>query len=34
VVPEDEFDDDIDDAGEPESTGTEITDRPDQNRLN
>ena len=34
VVPEDEFDDDIDDAGEPESTGTEITDSTDQNRLN
>jgi preprotein translocase subunit YajC len=34
VVPDDEFDDDIDDAGEPESTATEITDRPDQNRLN
>ena len=30
---DDEFDDDIDDAGEPESTATEITDSTDQNRL-
>jgi preprotein translocase subunit YajC len=34
IVEDDEFDDDIDDAGEPESTGTEITDSTDQNRLN
>ncbi len=32
VTPDDEFDDD-DDAGEPESTATEITDGSDQNRL-
>jgi preprotein translocase subunit YajC len=34
IVEDDEFDDDIDDAGEPESTATEITDQQDQNRLN
>lgn len=34
IVEDDEFDDDdIDDAGEPESTATEITDNKDQNRL-
>ena len=32
--PDDEFDDDIDEAGEPESSATEITDSTDQNRLN
>ncbi len=31
ITPEDEFDDD--DAGEPESSATEITDSSDQNRL-
>ena len=30
----DDLDEDTDDALEPESTATEITDRPDQNRLN
>jgi preprotein translocase subunit YajC len=34
ITPDDEFDDDADDAGEPESTATEITDTRDQNRLN
>ncbi len=35
IVEDDELDDDIDDAGEPESTATEITDNStDQNRLN
>ena len=34
VADDDDFDDDTDDAGEPESTATEITDTPDQNRLN
>lgn len=33
VTPDDEFDDD-DEVSEPESTATEITDTPDQNRLN
>lgn len=33
VEPDDEFDDDTDDAGETESTATEITDSTDQNRL-
>ena len=33
IVEDDEFDDDIDDAGEPESTATEITENKDQNRL-
>ena len=33
IVSED-LDDDTDDAVEPESSATEITDRPDQNRLN
>ncbi len=32
ITPDDEFDDD-DDAAEPESTATEITDSTDQNRL-
>ena len=31
---DDEFDDDVDDIGEPESTATEITDGSDKNRLN
>ena len=30
----DDLDEDTDDALEPESSATEITDRPDQNRLN
>jgi preprotein translocase subunit YajC len=30
----DDLDEDTDDAFEPESSATEITDRPDQNRLN
>ncbi|WP_123029145.1 preprotein translocase subunit YajC [Mycolicibacterium stellerae] len=34
IVEDDELDDDIDDAGQPESTATEITDSTDQNRLN
>jgi preprotein translocase subunit YajC len=34
IVEDDEFDDDVEDASEPESTATEITERPDQNRLN
>ncbi len=34
IVPDDEFDDDVDDIAEPESTATEITDSSDQNRLN
>jgi preprotein translocase subunit YajC len=33
ITPDDEFDADTDDAGEPESTATEITDSTDQNRL-
>ena len=33
IEPDDEFDDDTDDAGEPESSATEITDSTDQNRL-
>lgn len=33
ITPDDEFEDDDDDAGEPESTATEITDSTDQNRL-
>jgi preprotein translocase subunit YajC len=34
IVEDDDLDEDIENAGEPESTATEITDRPDQNRLN
>ena len=34
VQADDDLDDDIDDDAEPESTATEITDSPDQNRLN
>ena len=34
IADDDEFDDDVDDVGEPESTATEITDTSDQNRLN
>ena len=34
IVEDDEVDDDVDDAGEPVSTATEITDQQDQNRLN
>jgi preprotein translocase subunit YajC len=34
IVEDDDLDDDADDAGEPESTATEITDSTDQNRLN
>jgi len=33
IQPYDEFDDDTDEAGEPESSATEITDSTDQNRL-
>ena len=34
IVSDDDLDEDIDDAAEPESSATEITDSPDQNRLN
>ena len=34
IVEDDDFDDDIDDVVEPESTATEITDSTDKNRLN
>lgn len=34
IAPDDEFDEDVDDIGEPESTATEITDGSDKNRLN
>ena len=34
IAPDDEFDDDTVDAGEPGSTATEITDSTDHNRLN
>ena len=34
IQPDDEFDDDTDEAGEPESSATEITNSTDQNRLN
>ena len=33
IEPDDDLDDDTDDAGEPESKATEITDSTDQNRL-
>lgn len=33
IGPDDDLDDDTDDAVEPHSTATEITDSPDQNRL-
>ncbi|RDH75037.1 preprotein translocase subunit YajC [Mycolicibacterium moriokaense] len=33
IEPDDELDDDIDEADEPQSTATEITDSTDQNRL-
>ncbi len=34
IVSDDDLDEDIDDVVEPESSATEITDSPDQNRLN
>ncbi len=34
IVSDDDLDEDFDDAAEPESSATEITDSPDQNRLN
>ena len=34
IVSDDDLDEDFDDADEPESSATEITDSPDQNRLN
>lgn len=34
IVTDDDLDNDVDDVEEPESTATEITDTPDQNRLN
>ncbi|HEX3287002.1 MAG TPA: preprotein translocase subunit YajC [Mycobacterium sp.] len=33
IQADDDFDDDADELNEPESTATEITDSPDQNRL-
>ena len=33
-IQDDDLDDDVAELGEPESTATEITDTPDQNRLN